>query len=339
MDTKKQYYYDYNETVTTNPTQVSTSTSVSPTPVQDQSVSNPPNTQDVMQGQTPPAYIPPAYDPNDDGVKKSNIIPLVVVIIAISIIGFLVWNLMPKNYQDCVNFPGSSTSNTPPFNCSTFYGASFTNDAIPVPPTTPSPTPESGIISPTISTTNPQPIPNNQVDTTKGGQPLPSPTLTNKSTTPAPTVKVTPRPTSTPPQNQTGGSTQTFDPPIDWTKHTYPTQKFVIYMPKSYQPSTALQNNTTKITTITANKDAYAYNPIIRLNLQPNWDEYEAIKSKSVTFMIAGDTGVIKDDSDQNVTKYFFVHNNQVWIFSVNHQGNNELKTESDNILKSIQFI
>lgn len=338
MDTKKQYYYDYNKTVTTNPTPVSTSTSTSSTPGQEQSASIPPNTQDIMQGQTPPTYTPPAYDLNDDGVKKSNIIPLVVVIFVISIIGFLVWNLMPKNYQDCINFPGSSTSNTPPFNCNTFYGANFTNDA-PIPSTTPSPTPENTTISPTVSTTNPQPIPNNQVDTTKGGQPLPSPTLTNKSTTPSPTVKVTPRPTNTPPQNQTGGSTQTFDPPIDWTKHTYPTQKFVIYMPKNYHPSSALQNNSTHITTIATTKDNYAYNPIITLKLQPNWQGYEAIKTQSASFRIHSDTGVIKNDADQNVSHYFFVRNNQVWIFSVNHQGNNELKTEGDNILKSIRFI
>jgi len=323
MDSKKQYYYNYNQAVPQNSP---------PTPPDTQVTTD---TQDILQGQITPSSPPttsPTFDNNATEVKKSNIIPVIFISIALIIIGFLVWTILPKNYQDCLKFPGSTSTLTPTVTCRTFYGTTFENETTPTPPSATTPLPPLVPITPAPEalTTNPQPIPI-APDTTKGGQALPTPTQTPQPTT-------SPQPTSTPPQNQTGGASQVFNPPIDWTRHTYPTQKFTIFMPKAYHPSSALQNQTTRITTITVTKDGHPYNPAITLRLQPNWGEYESVKNQSVTFMIADTTGVIKVDSDQNFTRYFFVRNNQVWVYTCNHQGNDTVKAECDNILKSIQF-
>ena len=313
MTTKKVYYYDYRATATSEPAQTK--------PVAPPTESKLPPPQTHIEPPPPaPAMEPSLAYPASRG--RSRFLSLALIIILVVAIAYLVYSLLPQDYQACVNFLGSKTTQTYPGSCTTFYRQTFIQSTeTPAPLTSDNETPfETNLsVTPALGPTG---FPAQSGATTKGGIPVAAPSTTPKA------IAKTPTPTSKPSGTPGSSSDASNSHPSDWIKHRYPNQNFSLYLPPRFTSTNVTHNVDTNISTFTI----YDGNtPVIQVAIQPNWDNTGNAKSQGITFML-GDTGVIKVVNGSQST-YYFEKNNQVYIFTCTIDSQT-----CDTIIKSIQF-
>jgi hypothetical protein len=311
MTPKKVYYYDYRSTLNVEPGKTQ------PVPVSqpDEPVTTP-ETMAYSQPLTPPTPYP-NQSPDSAPVERPKIIRTVLIIGLIVGIVYLIFSLLPKNFQSCTQFPGSKTTYTFPGTCTTFYRQSFSDS------TAESTAP---IESETAPESNPAPESTTEtanesdITTNKGGLPITTLTPTPKTVNPTPT-----------PSLKTGTATNDSNThPNDWTKHNYPTQHLVIYLPPRFTSTNVIHHTDTGISNFTVYD---GNNSVIKVAIQPNWANTGTAQNQAITFMLADGTGVIKL-SNNNQSQYYFEKNNQVFIFTCTIDSNT-----CDSVIKTIKFI
>jgi hypothetical protein len=320
---KKTYYYDFNKTIPNND-QLKTESTPNGLPPQDVLYqAKPDSTPEPVE--PPVETIEPPTKPLPPSQPQQGALPTIVFValgvIALATVSLVTWSILPENYAECTRFPGSEISNTLPPQCSTFYGAVFTqtnnlvdrdfgfdderqNDLLgEIEEATPSATP------------TPTRIPEMDTDQTesKGGQ---------ATVTPAPTTK--PQPTPAPSSTKVNVNASNT-----YIKNRWPDQNLIVWLPDNFSGNSAIRNLDTKITTINITGSNHK---VIEIRLQPDWTNTGNAKDQSITFMLKGNIGVIKQDS-LNQTQYFFQKSNTVYVVSCYLQN----VDTCDKIVKSIE--
>lgn len=310
MTPKKVYYYDYRSTLNVEPGKTQ------PIPVSqpDETVPSPETMVD-SQPLTSPAP-EPNQSPDSLPVERPKIIRTILIIGLIVGIVYLIFSLLPKNFQSCTQFPGSKTTYIYPGTCTTFYRQNFSESS------TESTTP---IVNETIPGLSPAPeyatetVNEPGIPTTKGGLPITAITPTPKTVNAAPA-----------PSLKTGTTTSDSNAhPNDWTKHNYPTQHLVIYLPPRFTSTNVIHHTDTGISNFTVYDGS---NAVIKVAIQPNWANTGTAQNQAITFMLTDGTGVIKL-SNNNQSQYYFEKSNQVYIFTCTIDSNT-----CDSVIKSITF-
>lgn len=324
---KKQYFYDYKTTAA--PVDNSGSaTAVEPTtidvtpepePVQETELGHGEAIFEQPQSNIPetPSAMPEAqtggFEPLPSEQRRSRLVTPVTagLLIAVLVLGYLVYRNRPQTYQACANLPGSTISDTFPQTCRTIYGAIFQKDSFGslasdmtddsfVPTVEPDTQMDTSVAtdgSVAGSTTE-------VTETTKGGLPVedttPEPTTTPTPTV-APTVVPTPAPTSAPVAASS-----------DTVKHRYPRQGFSLMLPTNWSSSNATHDLQTNVTTMSM-WDNDRNNPELRVTIQPNWDNTGDAQSQSINAEVAGVSAIKM--SGGNETSWYFERDGKVYIF------------------------
>lgn len=311
---KKQYFYDYKTTLAPNDHSASTSTqetgeqetTVTPTMGHGEVIT--PHTPSNAPTPTEPLSQTGGFDPLPSERRRfSAITPMtVILLLAVIVLGYLVYRNRPQTFQACSNLPGSKLSNTYPQLCTTIYGSKFVKDTFgtqalddmttfktnndletDIPELEPF-DPESKLSDGAVAGSM-----------TKGG--LPIDTVVQDGPVVTPAQQPTASPTNAPPSTSN-----------ELISHRYLKQGFKLLLPRTWS-SNAVKDVNTGITTVKM-WDDHVDAPEMMIQIQPNWDNTGDAKNQSINFEVDGHSA-IKIAGEHDSTLYYFEGSNgQVYV-------------------------